>query len=163
MSRIWPILFALATAIPASAMAQDNSTGQSAATSNNSGAVSDTDRAIAEKMLGNGGRVTPESKRQRCAREARPGEILVCAPDQDQYRVQSSSELDPLLGTNDGRLTPPDVAGPGIFKGKATASNLCLIPPCPPEQPLIIDLSAIPEAPAGSEADKVAKGEMRPH
>lgn len=152
--------------MPVQVMAQESPAAASppAGTSTDTGAVAESDRAIAEKMLGNGGRLTPESRRQRCARGARPGEILVCAPDEDQFRVQSSSDMDPSgAGSNDGRLNPVDVAGPGIFKGKATASNLCLIPPCPPEQPLIIDLSAIPETPAGSEADKVAKGEMRPH
>jgi len=94
----------------------------------------------------------------RCP-EGRPGEIVVCAPDEEKYRAQSTSQEDPLSdqALNDGRLTPPDVAGKGIFKGKATATFGKV------EQPYIIDLSAIPEAPAGSDADKVAKGEMRAH
>lgn len=108
------------------------------------------------------GRVTAEPARQKCLREsrsARPGDIVVCAPDQDKYRVQSTSQEDPLSdqALNDGRLTPPDVAGNGIFKGKATASFGKV------EKPYLIDLSAIPEAPAGSDADKIAKGEMRAH
>ena len=36
----------------------------------------------------------------------------------------------------------------------------CFIPPCPRPPALIIDLKSIPEAPAGSDADKIAKGEM---
>jgi len=117
-------------------------------------------------MMGTG-RVTAEPARQKClreTREARPGEIVVCAPDEDKYRVQSTSQEDPLSdqALNDGRLTPPDVAGNGIFKGKATIGGMCLPPPCP-AKPYLIDLSAIPEAPAGSDADKVAKGEMRAH
>lgn len=113
-------------------------------------------------MMSGGGTVVPETSRQKCLRDtrnARPGEIVVCAPDEDKYRAQSTSQEDPLSdqALNDGRLTPPDVAGNGIFKGKATATFGKV------EKPYLIDLSAIPEAPAGSDADKVAKGEMRAH
>ncbi len=116
---------------------------------------------MAQRMMGTG-RVTAEPARQKClreTREARPGEIVVCAPDQDKYRVQSTSQEDPLSdqALNDGRLTPPDVAGNGIFKGKATATFGKV------DKPYLIDLKSIPEAPAGSDADKIAKGEMRAH
>lgn len=127
------------------------------------GPPSDADRAIAEKMMGAGGRVTPDRSRNACLRTVRQGEIVVCAPDEEQFRVPSTAESDPdsAQALNDGRLHPPDVAGGGIFRGKATASGMCLIPPCPPEAPYIIDLSTIPVAPAGSDADKIAKGELR--
>lgn len=114
-------------------------------------------------MFGAGGRVTKDRSRRACLKTIRQGEILVCAPDEEEFRVQSSSDLDPTgsAATNDGRLETPDVAGGGIFKGKPTASGMCMLGPCPPEQPLIIDLSSIPEAPEGSDADKIAKGLMR--
>jgi hypothetical protein len=117
---------------------------------------SDADRAIAESMIGTG-RITPDKIRNRCANPTRQGEIVVCAPNKDQYRVPSTGESDPLSdqALNDGRLTPPDVAGKGIFKGKATFGFGSV------EQPYIIDLSTIPVAPAGSDADKIAKGEIR--
>ncbi|WP_067733020.1 hypothetical protein [Novosphingobium naphthalenivorans] len=114
-------------------------------------------------MLGIGGRITPDRSRNHCLRTIKQGEITVCAPDEDEFRVKSSADLDPdsAAALNDGRLHTPDVAGGGIFKGKSTMSGMCMIPPCPPEQPYLIDLSSIPEAPAGSDADKIAKGEMR--
>jgi hypothetical protein len=34
----------------------------------------------------------------------------------------------------------------------------CFIPPCPPPKALMIDLKAIPEAPPGSDADRVGRG-----
>ena len=43
------------------------------------------------------------------------------------------------------------------YPGVAVASG-CFIPPCPPPMPVLIDLKAIPEAPAGSDADRVGKG-----
>lgn len=52
----------------------------------------------------------------------------------------------------------PDVAGAGIFKGPATISGQCLIPPCPPPPALLIDVEALPQAPAGSDADRIARG-----
>ncbi|MGB3711983.1 MAG: hypothetical protein WA985_09865 [Erythrobacter sp.] len=53
---------------------------------------------------------------------------------------------------------PVDVAGAGIFRGPATVSGLCLIPPCPPEAALMIDVEALPEAPEGSDADRISRG-----
>ena len=125
--------------------------------------VSDGDKAIAENILGTDGTVVPDRVRNRCANPTRPGEIVVCAGRPDAYRIPPTSETDPnsRQATDDGRLPPPDVAGAGIFRGKPTMSGMCVIPPCPPEAAYMIDLSAIPEAPAGSDADKVARGEMR--
>lgn len=53
---------------------------------------------------------------------------------------------------------PVDVAGGGIFSGPATVSGLCVIPPCPPEASIMIDVEALPEAPEGSDADRIANG-----
>ena len=162
MSRRRRILFAIALFAPIPAIAQTSTgTSRPATASAASGSVSEEDRAIAQRMMGTG-RVTAEPARQKClreTREARPGEIVVCAPDEDKYRVQSTSQEDPLSdqALNDGRLTPPDVAGNGIFKGKATATFGKV------DKPYLIDLKSIPEAPAGSDADKIAKGEMRAH
>lgn len=168
MSRTWRALFAIATfyplAAPVAAIAQDaSSTKTSASTVTQAGnSVSDADRAVAEKMMSSGGRVVPDTSHRACVRQGRPGEIVVCAPDQDQFRVESSADSDPTgkAGTNDGRLQPPN------FEkniGGVTAARGCFLPPCPPAQPLIIDLSQIPQAPAGSDADLVAKGELRAH
>ena len=52
----------------------------------------------------------------------------------------------------------PDVAGEGIFRGPATIGGMCLIPPCPPEAAIMIDVEALPEAPPGSDADRIARG-----
>ncbi|MET1754046.1 hypothetical protein ABVV53_00995 [Novosphingobium sp. RD2P27] len=118
--------------------------------------VSAEDRAVARKLMANQGRLTPPL-RPRCE-APRGNDIVVCAQDEEQFRAQSSSDIDPTskYGTDDGRLSPPDVAGGGIFKGKATATICCAPPPA-----YMIDLASIPEAPAGSDADRIAKGEIR--
>ncbi len=93
-------------------------------------------------------------------------EIVVCARDQDNslFRVKSSSELDPASdeALDDGLPRAPNVAGPGIFTGPATVGGLCIpgLQKCPPPPALFIDVSALPQAPEGSDADKIAKGEI---
>ncbi len=53
---------------------------------------------------------------------------------------------------------PVDVAGAGIFRGPATVSGMCFLPPCPDDPALMIDVEALPEAPEGSDADRIARG-----
>lgn len=57
-------------------------------------------------------------------------------------------------------LQTPDVAGPGIFRGPATVGGLCIpgLQKCPPPPALIFDITALPEAPPGSDADRIARG-----
>jgi hypothetical protein len=106
---------------------------------------------------------TARSRAGSCRARAGSRRRVVCAQDQEQFRARSSSDENPEgdQALNDGRLTPPDVAGRGIFKGKPTIAGKCLIPPCPPPTAYMIDLSTIPQAPVGSDADKIAKGEIR--
>ncbi|VWX53589.1 conserved hypothetical protein [Novosphingobium sp. 9U] len=123
--------------------------------------VSEADRDVARGLMLRVGKYA-KPIRPRC--EAPKGDdIVVCARDNEQFRAQSSSAEDPTgkAGTNDGRLTPPDVAGNGIFKGKPTIGGMCLIPPCAGPKAYMIDLASIPEAPAGSDADRIAKGEIK--
>lgn len=109
----------------------------------------------------------PEPPVEECTEEQEAaiisGEIIVCRRkvDQSQYRYSDDDEAEDryakeTMNVNDPRT--PDVAGPGIFRGPATVSGLCFIPPCPKPPALIIDLEAIPEAPPGSDADRVARG-----
>ncbi len=86
--------------------------------------------------------------------------IIVCAPvedDPDRYRVASRLE-----DGDDSHLewagATPDVSGPGIFKGPATVSGLCFVPPCPKPPVYFFDVTALPEAPPGSDADRIARG-----
>lgn len=87
-------------------------------------------------------------------------EIVVCAglEEQSQFRVRSSldqGDESHLEWAGDA----PDVSGPGIFKGKATASGCIKGVTCPPPPAYIFDITALPEAPPGSDADKIARGE----
>lgn len=87
------------------------------------------------------------------------GEIVVCGRQDDgsQYRGASSSDLDPLgAGAKDTIPRAPSVET--VYPGVAVASG-CFVGPCPPPMPVLIDLKAIPEAPPGSDADLIARGE----
>lgn len=92
------------------------------------------------------------------------GEIVVCRElPADTSQLYSGSREAWLKDyaertQNAGTIPTPDVAGAGIFRGPPTVSGLCFIPPCPKEAALIVDVEAIPPPPAGSDAERVAKG-----
>ena len=119
----------------------------------------DGDRITADEALQRNANVYgPPPPRRNCKQESEDSEIVVCAEeeaDQSQFRVQSTAELDPegREGTDDGLPRAPDVAGDGIFKGKATVTFGSVPPPA-----IMFDISELPEAPEGSDADLIAKG-----
>lgn len=106
----------------------------------------------------------PAPEKKSCAPVAADGEIVVCAEEQEQsqFRVRSDeqAEDDYARATMDkGAPRAPDVAGPGIFRGKATASG-CIrgLTNCPAPPAYFIDFAALPETPPGSDAERVGQG-----
>ena len=103
----------------------------------------------------------PDPEQRADCAEPEGDEIVVCAQleEQSQFRVESS-----LDRNDDSKMKwmgdPPDVSGPGIFKGPATASGCIPGLTCPPPPVYLIDFDALPEAPPGSDADRIAKGEI---
>jgi hypothetical protein len=83
-------------------------------------------------------------------------EIVVCAKTEDPATQYVPSDTD-NGGTDDGTPHAPDVSGLPSCSG---ASKCIQHLGAQPRQLYIIDLKAIPEAPAGSDADKIAKGEV---
>lgn len=109
----------------------------------------------------------PEPPMEDCSNEQEAailsGEIVVCRRQQDQrkYRTLNGKDAEARYARETqyaGDIRPPDVAGAGIFRGPATISGMCFIPPCPKEAALIIDIEGLPEAPPGSDADRIARG-----
>ncbi|MBA4165187.1 MAG: hypothetical protein C0510_11265 [Erythrobacter sp.] len=91
------------------------------------------------------------------------GEIVVCRRKRDdsEFRTLPSGDAQARYAQetmNRGNPQTPDVSGEGIFKGPATVSGLCIIGPCPKPPALIIDVTALPQAPPGSDADRIAHG-----
>ena len=102
-----------------------------------------------------------EDPNKRCRREAEASrEIVVCAdPDKNNRdRLPLRNETDTAKSTRTGVPRAPDLDG---IKCRPGADGVCRgnIGRAPP--PIYyIDLSKIPEAPPGSDADKIAKGEI---
>ncbi len=86
------------------------------------------------------------------------GEIVVCAElEYDTSQLYSGSreaweKAYALRTQNAGTLPPPDVAGPGIFRGPATVSGLCVLGPCPKDAALIGCRRTTRPLPPGSRA-----------
>ena len=96
--------------------------------------------------------------RTRCGTTSPTGEIVVCGADHgEDVRVPSTADSDPNSreGQNTGIPQAPSVSGlPDCRKTKCHGFGRA------PPMIYVIDLKSIPEAPKGSDADKVAKGEI---
>jgi len=91
--------------------------------------------------------------------EASSNEIVVCRRLEDPKTQYVPSDTDSGLPDDDGVPRAPDVSGlPSCAGATVCAQHLG----AKPRQLYVIDLKAIPEPPAGSDADKIAKGEMAP-
>ena len=87
------------------------------------------------------------------------GEIVVCRRlNRETARLYDKESAERRHAQRTMGPQPVDVAGAGIFRGKPTVSGMCFIPPCPKPPVLMIDIEALPEAPPGSDADRIARG-----
>jgi hypothetical protein len=92
------------------------------------------------------------------------GEIVVCRAleiDTSQFYSGSREEwLKNYAGRTQaaGTVPPPDVDRTGLVAPMVVIRGLCFIPPCPKDPALIVDVEAIPPPPAGSDAERVARG-----
>ena len=83
--------------------------------------------------------------------------ITVCRRRRDEtprYWDQQAWEADYARRT----MGPMPIDTFGIPDHGVTAARGCFIPPCPPPPALIIDVAALPEAPPGSDAERVGRG-----
>ena len=85
------------------------------------------------------------------------GEIIVCAEreaagpgDYDREKARAR-----YAAKTQGQTTP-DVFG--IPNHGIVVARGCFIPPCPKPPALMIDVTSLPEAPPGSDADRIARG-----
>ena len=151
------VLLLVGAAPLAAAPAQPAATAQASTAAGGSNATgSDVAGADLAGALLTTARVT-RPRRGACGEPGANGEIVVCGADHgERWRVPSTTDSDPEShqATNTGvprapNVSPlPDCRRRCIGFGKAPA-------------PLyIIDLRKMPEAPAGSDADRVARGEI---
>ena len=83
-----------------------------------------------------------------CRRRRDNGEFAV---DEDGSQLRYAEET-----MNKGDPRTPDLFG--IPDHGVVVARGCFIGPCPPPKALIIDIEALPEAPPGSDADRIARG-----
>jgi hypothetical protein len=114
----------------------------------------DASAAIAQRLLQAG-------QPTRCKESAGDGEIVVCGRRgaNEKERLPLRDLLESARSTRDGVPHAPNVFGIGDIGGVKVRG--CFLPPCPPPLMPDIDFAALPAAPAGSDADRIAKGEMR--
>ncbi len=92
------------------------------------------------------------------------GEIVVCSRrSNEEHRLTSREAAQERYARETmyaGDPQAPDVAGAGIFRGPATIGGLCIpgLQKCPPPPAYVIDFDALPDAPAGSDADRISRG-----
>lgn len=97
--------------------------------------------------------VTAARKPRRCSGTGANGEILVCGRDEgEDVRVPSDE-----TNTNDGLPRAPEIGQPSC---KKTGNKGCIGFGGVPPPVYYIDVKAIPKPPKGSEAEKVANGEI---
>lgn len=85
-----------------------------------------------------------EERAKKCQPSAAGKDIVVCGETDPNAKFRVPSDTEGRLATG-GPPPAPDVAGDGIFKGKATLGLGCIIPPCPPPKAYIIDFSKLPD------------------
>ncbi len=99
----------------------------------------------------------PPGLRRKCPPPERPGEIVVCAPDPDEYRVSSPTDDAIAAGepVADGVPRAPDVFG----LPPCNTQTVCMKVGRAPPPIYIIDLEAIPEPLTPEQAAKVFRAE----
>ncbi len=137
------ILFALVFMLPSVAWAQDE--------------ASDLDRKVAERIEQSRAIYGVPDPRLRCRPKPGSDEIVVCVDRGEDQQVDRSP---PDPNTLEGRraLDGGVPRAPQFDRGYcAECQHFGSVPP----PVYYIDMKAIPEPPPGSDADKIAKGEMR--
>lgn len=98
--------------------------------------------------------------RLRCRPKPGSDEIVVCVDRGEDQQVERSA---PDPRTLEGRraLDSGIPRAPQFDRGSCRGQPACIIGGWAPPPVYYIDMTAIPEPPPGSDADKIAKGEMR--
>lgn len=110
----------------------------------------DTDAAIAQRLL-------QVSKPTRCGVPAADGSIVVCGGREasEKERLPLRDDLNSARSTKDGLPRAPNVSGlPDCSRGCIGFGSV-------PPPMYYFDITKLPEAPPDSDADKIARGEIR--
>lgn len=137
---------ALILLLPAPAQAQDSS--------------DELDRKVAERIEQSRAIYGVPDPRLRCRPKPGSDEIVVCVDRGEDQKVDRAA---PDPNTLEGRraLDGGIPRAPQFDRGSCRGEPGCVTGGWAPPPVYYIDMEAIPEPPPGSDADKIAKGEMR--
>lgn len=126
------------------------------------GQAAETADQRVDKMVEQARRVYRVSDpRDRCRR--REGqEIVVCVDRGEDLRVPSTAETDPNSREARRALNNGVPRAPQLDRGSCRGQPGCMVGGWAPPPIYEVDLSQLPQAPEGSDADLVAKGELAP-
>jgi len=110
----------------------------------------DSDASIAQRLL-------RAAQKPRCGVPAADGSIVVCGGREasESERLPLRGELDSARSTRDGLPRAPNVSG------LRDCSRGCIGFGGVPPPMYYFDITALPEAPPDSDADRIARGEIR--
>lgn len=117
-------------------------------------------KSMVDRARASYGPISPEQQRKACQERNKEGDIVVCAGGDDkEFRIQSSSQLDPSSRQATRTGVP---RAPQLDRGscKGTGHVGCIGLGGKAKEIYMIDLKSIPDTPKDSDAEKVAKGEM---
>lgn len=117
------------------------------------------DPQIAQRLAAAKSRLSVETVQDRCRSARKAGEIVVCVDRGEDLRVPTTAESDPdslaaRRALNNGVPRAP------AFSRSCKGQPGCITGGWAPPPIYVIDPAALPEAPEGSDADKIAKGEL---
>jgi hypothetical protein len=116
-----------------------------------------TERAVGQRIEAARQVYGPTTEFDRCRRRDDSAEIVVCVDRGEDQRVPSTAESNP---TSHEALYDGVPRAPQLDKGSCKGQAGCMVGGWVPPPVYYIDVSALPQAPAGSDADLVAKGEL---
>lgn len=118
------------------------------------------DAQVAERLAAARSKLSVESVQDRCRSARRSDEIVVCVDRGEDLRVPTTAESDPSSLAARRALNNGIPRAPQLDRGSCKGKPGCMVGGWAPPPIYVIDPAAIPEAPEGSDADRIAKGKM---
>lgn len=120
----------------------------------------DPDLQVAERLAAAKSRLGVETVQDRCRNARKSGEIVVCIDRGEDLRVPSTAESDPSSHAARRALNNGIPRAPQLDRGSCKGQPGCVVGGWAPPPIYVIDPAALPQAPEGSDADRIAKGEL---
>ena len=120
----------------------------------------DPDLHVAERLAAAKSRLGVETVQDRCRNARKSGEIVVCIDRGEDLRVPSTAESDPSSLAARRALNNGIPRAPQLDRGSCKGQPGCVVGGWAPPPIYVIDPAALPQAPEGSDADRIAKGEL---